>query len=120
MTDEILCIPVLPSLNLDETRAFYQDQLRFNVIYQDETRLIVRRGAMELHFWPTDKREFCESASTYIRGGGIDALYEEFRGTGVPHLSPFEVRPWNMKEFHILDPHGNLLAFGRIPEEEPV
>jgi hypothetical protein len=27
------------------------------------------------------------------------------------------VRPWNMKEFHIHDPHGNLLRFGCAPEE---
>jgi hypothetical protein len=27
-----------------------------------------------------------------------------------------EVRPWNMEEFYIHDPHGNLLRFGRIPQ----
>ena len=36
---------------------------------------------------------------------------------GVPQLSGFEVRPWNMKEFYIFDPHGNLLRFGCAPEE---
>jgi hypothetical protein len=30
----------------------------------------------------------------------------------VPNLSPFLVRPWNMKEFSIHDPHGNLLKLG--------
>ena len=120
MTDEVVSIPVLPSLDLGETRAFYQDLLRFDVVYEDETRLILRRGAMELHFWPTDNRDLCENSSTYIRGGGIDALYEEYQSAGVPRLSPFEVRPWNMKEFHLLDPHGTLLAFGRISAEEPV
>ncbi|TIM43459.1 MAG: VOC family protein, partial [Mesorhizobium sp.] len=32
-------------------------------------------------------------------------------------LSPFTVRPWNMKEFYVWDPHGNLLRFGCAPEE---
>ncbi|RUU94710.1 VOC family protein, partial [Mesorhizobium sp. M6A.T.Cr.TU.017.01.1.1] len=29
----------------------------------------------------------------------------------------FTVRPWNMKEFYVWDPHGNLLRFGCAPEE---
>ncbi|MBD8890270.1 bleomycin resistance protein [Roseibium litorale] len=120
MSDEVLCIPVLPSLDLDETLSFYRDVLRFGLIYKDETRLIVRRGSMELHFWPVDDRRLCENASCYIRGGGIDGLYEEFRTAEVPGLSGFEVRPWDMKEFYIHDPHGNLLTFGRIPQEEAI
>jgi len=33
----------------------------------------------------------------------------------VPRLSALELRPWNMEEFFIHDPHGNLLRFARIP-----
>ncbi len=40
------------------------------------------------------------------------ALYEEYSRNHVPRLSAFEVRPWNMKEFYVHDPHGNLLKFG--------
>ncbi|WP_420107546.1 hypothetical protein [Mesorhizobium qingshengii] len=32
-------------------------------------------------------------------------------------LSPLTVRPWNMKEIYIRDPHGNLLKFSCAPEE---
>ena len=52
------------------------------------------------------------NTSRYIRGGQVAALHEEYSARGVPHLSPFLVRPWNMKEFYIHDPHGNLLKFG--------
>ena len=45
------------------------------------------------------------------------ALYDEYRAKGVTTLSAFMVRPWNMKEFTIHDPHGNLLRFGGAPEE---
>lgn len=119
MSDDVLCIPVLPSLDLDETLSFYRDRLGFAPIYQDATRLIVRRGAMELHFWPTNRRDLCNNTSCYIRGGGVDALYAEYQQSGVPGLSAFELRPWDMKEFHLHDPHGNLLVFGRIPQAEP-
>jgi hypothetical protein len=42
-------------------------------------------------------------------------------GAGVPGLQTprraealtFEVKPWNMKEFYVHDPHRNLPRFGR-------
>jgi hypothetical protein len=116
MADSARCIPVLASLDIDESLAFYSQQLGFT----GETfgdYLIVRRDDMEIHFWLASDRVFPENTSCYIRGGQIPALYDEFRTRGVPGLTSFEVRPWNMKEFYIHDPHGNLLRFGCIPEE---
>ena len=62
--------------------------------------------------WKTDDPQFPRDTSCYIRGGQVAALHEEYSARGVPNLSPFLVRPWNMKEFHSHDPHGNLLKFG--------
>ena len=75
--------------------------------------LLVRRDEMELHFWLAADRIHPEHTSCYIRGGQICW----FKARGVEGLSTFEVRPWNMKEFTIHDPHGNLLRFGSIPQE---
>ena len=111
------CIPVLASLDIGETRDFYVGQLGFAGNYADGDYLIVKRDDMEIHFWKTTDRQFPENTSCYIRGGQVSALYEEFRQRGVPKLSPFEVRPWNMKEFYVWDPHGNLMTFGMAPEE---
>jgi catechol 2,3-dioxygenase-like lactoylglutathione lyase family enzyme len=87
-------IPVLPSPDIAVSRDFYRDQLGFDVIGPEmEDYLIVRRAAR------------CR------------ALYAEFSARGVERLSAFTVRPWNMKEFYIRDPHGNLLEFGCAPEE---
>ncbi|MGE0769835.1 MAG: bleomycin resistance protein [Hyphomicrobiaceae bacterium] len=117
MTDFAETIPVLASLEIDETRAFYVGKLGFAEIYFDQNYLIVRRDRMELHFWRTENRSFPENTSCYVRGGQIEALYLEFSKASLPQLSSFEVRPWNMKEFYIHDPHGNLLRFGMAPEE---
>jgi len=111
-TDLARAIPVLASLDIAESAAFYVHWLGFSVGYQDGNYLIVKRDDMELHFWKTDDRTFPENTSCYIRGGQVAALHEEYSSRGVPNLSPFQVRPWNMKEFHIHDPHGNLLKFG--------
>jgi hypothetical protein len=116
--DPARCIPVLASLNIDESHDFYVNQLGFaETVYRDHDYLILRRGEMELHFWLAKDRIHPENTSCYIRGGQIVALYDEFKSRRVPKLSDFAVRPWNMKEFYVHDPHGNLLRFGCAPEE---
>lgn len=116
--DPALAIPVLPSPDLAMTRQFYQDQLGFDaLVYEAEGYLIVRRDRLELHFWLTEDQELPKVSSCYIRGGQVVALFEEYSNRNVPGLTPFEVRPWDMKEFYIHDPHGNLLRFGAAPEE---
>lgn len=112
---DIEVIPVLPSLDFARTRAFYTDYLGFSVVHEAAGRLILRRETIELHFWLTERPELCAASSCYVRGGGVDALYDTFAAANVPGLGAFEVKPWNMKEFHLLDPDGNLIQFGRIP-----
>jgi catechol 2,3-dioxygenase-like lactoylglutathione lyase family enzyme len=114
--DKARCIPILASLDLDETAAFYSRELGFRVERHGEY-LLARRDDMEIHFWLTDDPRFPQNTSCYIRGGQVVALYEEFRARGLPRLSDFAVRPWNMKEFYVHDPHGNLLRFGGAPQE---
>jgi catechol 2,3-dioxygenase-like lactoylglutathione lyase family enzyme len=119
--DRVEVLPMLPSLSIPESRDFYRDFLGFNeVVYEDRDYLIIRRdflgSPMEVHFWLTDDRNICENSGIYIRGGGIDALHAEFAERNVPKLTPMTVRPWNMEEFYVWDPHGNILKFGRIPQ----
>lgn len=117
-TDAARAIPILPSPDIAATRAFYRDSLGFAVIGPERNdHLIVRRGEIEIHFWKSDDRALPEVSSCYIRGGEVAALHAEFSRRGVARLSEFLVRPWNMKEFYIHDPHGNLLRFGCIAEE---
>lgn len=115
-TDHAMTIPVLASLDIEETRNFYSGKLGFATEAFDDY-LIARRDRMEIHFWLTDDPVHPRNTSCYIRGGQIVALYDEYRAKGIDGLSDFAVRPWNMKEFYIHDPHGNLLRFGAAPEE---
>ena len=120
--DRVEVLPILPSLDIAETRDFYRTYLGFETIgYEAEDYLIISRmfvgHRMELHFWLTDDRALCEKSAIYIRGGGIDVLHAEFSARNLPKLTPMTVRPWNMEEFYVFDPHGNLLKFGRIPQD---
>lgn len=116
--DPARCIPILASLDIAETLAFYRDQLRFEGEAIGDYA-IVRRDAMELHFWLARDRIHPEHTACYIRGGQVPALFGEFSARGVPGLSAFELKPWDMREFAILDPHGNLLRFGCSPQACP-
>ena len=114
--DRIEVLPVLPSLYIQQTFDFYTTLLGFSeVVYRADDYLILRRPDMELHFRLTDDRTLCERTSVYLRGGGIGDLHREFSERDVPTLTPMAVQPWNMEEFYIHDPHGNLLRFARIP-----
>jgi catechol 2,3-dioxygenase-like lactoylglutathione lyase family enzyme len=117
VVDHARCVPVLASLDVGVSRRFYVEHLGFDVVYEAPTYLIVRRDQMELHFWLASDKIHPESTSCYIRGAQIAALHAEFSARSVPRLSTFEVRPWNMKEFYIHDPHGNLLRFGTEPDD---
>ena len=50
--DKARCIPILASLDLDETAAFYEQQLGFEVARLGNY-LIARRDEIKLHFWLT-------------------------------------------------------------------
>ncbi len=119
MNDFARAIPVLPSPDIAVSAAFYGGRLGFAILYQAEDYLIVRRDEMELHFWRTAEADLPAKSSCYIRGGQIAALHAEFAAASLPRLSSFQVRPWNMAEFYLHDPHGNLLRFGMAPEELP-
>lgn len=116
MSDPAISIPVLASLNIEESAAFYTNMLAFSEVYRDDAYLIVRRDSMELHFWLADRAIFPENTSCYIRGGQVASLFDEFKSKGVARMSDLSLRPWNMTEFHLHDPHGNLLRFGCVPD----
>lgn len=119
MSDFARAIPVLPSPDLAVSADFYGGRLGFAIVFQAADYLIVRRDEMELHFWRTAEADLPAKSSCYIRGGQIAALHAEFVAANLPRLSRFEVRSWNMAEFYLHDPHGNLLRFGMAPEELP-
>jgi len=95
MTDLAICIPILASLDIEETVAFYRDSLGFTATWREDGYAILRREAMELHFWLATDRIHPENTSCYIRGGQVPALHAEFSARGVAGLSPIEVKPWN-------------------------
>ncbi len=104
-------VPILASLNLDESIAFYTERLGFVLMAQLADYVIVGRDGCELHFHACDNTLIAPNTSCYVRASNTQALYEEFKNRGAD-VKPPEVRPWCMKELYVVDPHGNLLKFG--------
>jgi len=105
--------PTLASLDLAETVAFYEG-LGFRTGFHDEGYAIMNRDEVSLHFWKTDNPLFPKNTSCYISVKEVDSLYVEMQRENVIHPNaPLRDQPWGMREFAILDIHGNLIRFGQ-------
>ena len=115
-----VAIPVLASLDFEETLAFY-NKLGFKTAgFFPDLYAIVRRDRMELHFWACKERHLAENTGCYLRISDVDGLHAEYAALD---LAPGRMdeptdQPWGMREFHVWDPHGNLLRIGQIIEED--
>jgi catechol 2,3-dioxygenase-like lactoylglutathione lyase family enzyme len=112
--------PVLPSRNLEETRAFYR-KLGFTPWFGPDapwTYEILSRGELVVHFFADPDLKVGENCSgCYWRVNDADRFYEEasalsLPSTGIPRVTPPKDQTWGMREFNIVDPSGNLLRIG--------
>lgn len=117
-TPQDIAIPVLASLDLDESAEFYE-KLGFLIGARFDDLLIVRRNTVELHFWRCDDRHIAENTSCYIRTTDVAQWYIEFSAQDLSpgRMSDIEDRPWGMRELCVWDPHGNLIKFGEIIDD---
>ena len=116
-----LAIPILPSRSIDATVAFYK-RLGFEggPHEYDSAYAILRRGAIELHFFlhgglvPTES-----SAGCYLRVLDVEEIYRacsssQLPRSGIPRMDPLQDKPWGLREFAIVDPDGSLIRIGQV------
>jgi catechol 2,3-dioxygenase-like lactoylglutathione lyase family enzyme len=116
-----LAIPTLPCRSVSEIVAFYK-RLGFEggAHESNSEYAILRRGAVELHFFTYRELMPAESAAgCYIRVLDVETIYRSFSSsqlprTGIPRMDALEDKPWGLREFAIVDPDGNLLRIGQI------
>ena len=118
MADKV--IPILPSGSLDQTVDFY-GRLGFQIAARYEKPdeyLIVRRGDVELHFFPWPEIDPWSSiAGCYLRVDDASEWYDAWADLGIPDSGiPRLTNPTNrdgVREFALVDPDGNLLRVGQ-------
>ncbi|WP_343485564.1 VOC family protein [Allomuricauda sp. d1] len=108
-------VPVLASLDIFKTVAFYQQKMGFDKVgWKDENYAVIGRDKVDVHFWKCNNKIFPENTSCYIHVEDVDGLYEEMKASGVVHPNgPLKDQPWGMREFAVLDSDGNMIKFGQ-------
>lgn len=127
MTD--YAVPNLPSRGFEATIAFYGG-FGFEVAYLAEDWLILRRGALQLEFFPFP--DLVPEASSFmcsVRVDDVDDLYRQITSSGVPEQSvgiprvhPVQWQPWGQRAGFLVDPDGtqlNLIANAPRPDGDP-
>jgi catechol 2,3-dioxygenase-like lactoylglutathione lyase family enzyme len=109
-------VPIVTTTRMRETRAFYVDQLGFELSYDHDHYLGVRggpKGAPELGFMRPDaeaKDVFAGKGITIAIGvGDVDAECARLRRLGVPILQEPTDQPWGARTIVIQDPNGVAL-----------
>ncbi len=110
-----LIIPKLPFINKEKTVDYYH-KLGFELIADYGDYLITKYQELEIHFFSfetllPEKSDFM----IYLRiENDIEGFYQDIQNKEI-EIHPngkLETKPWNMKEFSLIDPNGTLLTFG--------
>lgn len=122
MTDR--ATPNLPSRDFDDTITFYGG-FGFELSYRDDAWLILRRGELQLEFFPFP--DLVPEASSFlcsIRVDDVDELYRRIASSGVkegsigmPRLEPVRRRSWGQRVGFLVDIDGTQLSL--IENTEP-
>ena len=123
-------VPALPSADVARSAAFYRDRLGFEVVHEEDGFAVLRRDAARIHLWGSTDESWRETldaarpvrsgAESFIAGtascriavDGIDELYERCTAEGIVHPNGVLADQWwGERDFTILDPDGNAVAF---------
>ncbi|BCM93968.1 bleomycin resistance protein [Abditibacteriota bacterium] len=127
----LAAIPALPVSNIEQSAAFYQDKLGFEIGYQEAGFAILRRDAIEIHLWQAADQNWRTSvvantspvrsgAESFLAGTascrigveGVDELCATIEPHGLMHPNaPLKNTDYGTCEFAVLDGDGNLITF---------
>ncbi len=111
-------IPVLACRNPEEVIRFYSC-LPLEAIATYPDYVILQGCGVELHFAMCNTLDpLTTTSSCYLRVNDVEQWHQWLEAiqlpvTGTPRLTAIKIQPWGMKEFHLVDPWGNLLRIGQ-------
>ena len=109
--------PVLKTGNYENARAFYRDRLGYEIKEEggEPPRFgIFGRGRSVLFVdgWHGEPTRVGSAWEAYVHVDGLDALFAEFQAADVNITRPIETTVYEMREFEVTDPDGNVVCFG--------
>ena len=78
-------IPILASLNEQETVKFYTEKLGFTFHSSWEGYLILSKDKVFIHLWPCTDAAIPKNTGCYVNVKDIDKLYAKYQPLGVIH-----------------------------------
>jgi catechol 2,3-dioxygenase-like lactoylglutathione lyase family enzyme len=105
--------PRLPVSNVAEALTFYQEKLGFSLGWEwgnPITHANVCRDSIALDLI-LNRAGYPAPAMAYIQVRGIDAYFVELKSRNVKSTELGD-RPYGMRDFEVVDPYGNRIAFG--------
>jgi catechol 2,3-dioxygenase-like lactoylglutathione lyase family enzyme len=110
--------PKLPMRNKSTTKDFYVTKLGFQLFGRGDYDgyLMVQKDHIQIHFFEYKELDPKKNyGQVYIRTNDIDAWYQLAlnKKVSMPEAGHLEIKPWQQKEFSLLDPDNNLLTFGQ-------
>jgi hypothetical protein len=108
----LTAVPILAFLDATETLKFY-NSLGFTCNSHWPDYLMCSRDEIEIHLWRCDDPSIPKNTGCYIRVSEIELLYKEYQLLNIIHPNgALEDKPWEMRQFSILDNSGNIIHFG--------
>jgi len=108
--------PIFPVTDVRRAIAYYTMSLMFEIGFEwsdsdsEPVRYaVLQSGNTELHLTET---EAPRETIAYFFVDGVQMYYEEVRRHGAQITREIEDHPWEMREFEVADPDGNLIVFG--------
>jgi extradiol dioxygenase family protein len=109
--------PKLPMRDKARTKEFYIDKLGFQQFGNDyDEYLMVEKDKIQIHFFEFKELDPKENyGQVYIRTNDIDKLYQSLldKKVSIQPRGDLQTKPWQQREFSLLDPDNNLLTFGQ-------
>ncbi len=110
--------PKLPMRNKAVTKAYYVNQLGFQVYGSADFDgyLMLQKDAIQIHFFEFEGLNPKENyGQVYLRTDDIEKLYKSLliNGVAIHPNGKLQTKDWGQKEFSLLDPDSNLLTFGQ-------
>ncbi len=112
------CVPQLPVRAVAAAQSWYRDVLGLGInwLWNDDFGS-VGQDCVELFLYESGEPQPVE---VFIFVDDVDAVYASCRANGGAIVGELEQKPWNVREFAMRDPDGNLLRIGTGVEGEPV
>lgn len=108
--------PVFPVTDMPRAVRYYVDVLQFAIGFEwadaegDPIRYtILHHGDVGIHLTTTQTPR---QAAAYVFVRGVREYYSAVTAAGALINQPLQDWPWDMREFQLADPDGNLLIFG--------